>query len=109
MMARALVLLIRLYQLTLSRLLYALFGPVCRFTPSCSAYALACVQSHGALRGSLLSIKRVGKCHPFHPGGYDPPPPRNPPAAEPTAPNTAESVAADSARAATSVSHDVSS
>ena len=76
MLARLLVLLIRLYQLTLSRLILAIFGPVCRFEPSCSRYALECIRIHGALRGSLLSLKRLSKCHPFHPGGYDPPPPR---------------------------------
>jgi hypothetical protein len=61
---------LRVYQRTLSRLL----GPVCRFEPSCSRYAVACLESHGFVRGSLLSIGRVCKCHPFHPGGYDPPP-----------------------------------
>jgi putative membrane protein insertion efficiency factor len=84
MLARLLVLLIRLYQLTLSRLILAIFGPVCRFEPSCSRYALECIRVHGALRGSLLSLKRLSKCHPFHPGGYDPPPPRlSPPATRP--------------------------
>ncbi len=66
--------LIRAYQLTLSKLLLAVFGPVCRFEPSCSRYAAACIQGHGVLRGSLLSVKRLCRCHPFHPGGYDPPP-----------------------------------
>jgi uncharacterized protein len=70
-MATLLIWLIRLYQRTISRLL----GPRCRFEPSCSRYAAACLESHGALRGGLLSILRVCKCHPFHPGGYDPPPP----------------------------------
>jgi putative membrane protein insertion efficiency factor len=73
MIARLLVLLIRLYQRLLSPVLH-LFGPACRFEPSCSRYAIACVEAHGALRGSLLSIVRLCKCHPFHPGGYDPPP-----------------------------------
>ncbi len=68
--------LIRVYQLTLSRVLLVIFGPVCRFQPSCSAYAAACIADHGVLRGSLLSVKRLCRCHPFHPGGYDPPPPR---------------------------------
>src|SRR6185436_12468939 len=67
--------LIRVYQLTLSKLLRAAFGNVCRFEPSCSRYAAACIAGHGAIRGSLLSVKRLSKCHPFHPGGYDPPPP----------------------------------
>ncbi len=84
MVARLLVWLIRLYQLTLSKLILAIFGPVCRFEPSCSRYAVACIRDHGALRGSLLSLKRLSKCHPFHPGGYDPPPPRlRPPATRP--------------------------
>ncbi|APR79572.1 Hypothetical protein A7982_04919 [Minicystis rosea] len=75
MVTRLLIALIRVYQLTLSRLILAAFGPVCRFEPSCSRYAAACLEGHGALRGSLLSLKRLCKCHPFHPGGYDPPPP----------------------------------
>jgi hypothetical protein len=78
MLTRLLIALIRVYQLTLSRLILAAFGPVCRFEPSCSRYAVACLQGHGALRGSLLSVKRLCKCHPFHPGGYDPPPPPRP-------------------------------
>jgi putative membrane protein insertion efficiency factor len=72
--ARVLALLVRLYQLTLSPLLRALFGPVCRFEPSCSAYAIECLRLHGTLRGGLLSLRRLSKCHPFHPGGFDPPP-----------------------------------
>ena len=68
--AQFLIFLIRIYQLTLSRLL----GPVCRFHPSCSRYAAECLRIHGAARGSWLSVKRIAKCHPFHPGGYDPPP-----------------------------------
>ncbi|MBW2456808.1 MAG: membrane protein insertion efficiency factor YidD [Deltaproteobacteria bacterium] len=88
MMARLLMLLIRFYQLTLSKLIVAVFGPVCRFTPSCSAYAFECLRHHGALRGSLLSVKRLSKCHPFHPGGYDPPPPASPiPGEQPPAPD----------------------
>ncbi len=75
MLTTILIALIRVYQATLSRLLLAAFGPVCRFEPSCSRYAVACLESHGALRGTLLSVKRLCKCHPFHPGGYDPPPP----------------------------------
>jgi putative membrane protein insertion efficiency factor len=61
---------IRWYQRWVSPLL----GPVCRFEPSCSRYAAAVIGSHGALRGSLLSALRLCKCHPLHPGGYDPPP-----------------------------------
>jgi putative membrane protein insertion efficiency factor len=69
--ARALLLLVRGYQIVLSPLL----GGRCRFEPSCSRYALACIETHGAWRGGLLSLLRLCKCHPFHPGGFDPPPP----------------------------------
>ncbi|MEM8608127.1 MAG: membrane protein insertion efficiency factor YidD [Myxococcota bacterium] len=65
---------IRLYQLTLSRLI----GSACRFEPSCSRYTATCIERFGAIRGSWLGIKRIAKCHPFHPGGYDPPPPQDP-------------------------------
>lgn len=71
MAARLLILLVRGYQL----LLRPLLGGQCRFEPSCSRYALACLEGHGAVRGGLLSMRRVCKCHPFHSGGYDPPPP----------------------------------
>ena len=71
MIVRLLIALIRLYQRRLSPLL----APACRFEPSCSRYAVACLEAHGALRGSLLSAARVCKCHPFHRGGIDPPPP----------------------------------
>jgi uncharacterized protein len=73
MLARLLIAIVRLYQRLLSPVLNA-FGPVCRFEPSCSRYAVACLEQHGAARGSLLSLVRLCKCHPFHPGGYDPPP-----------------------------------
>jgi uncharacterized protein len=65
-----LIILIHLYRHTLS----ALLGPCCRFTPSCSSYALLSIQRFGITEGSLLSFKRLIKCHPFHPGGYDPVP-----------------------------------
>ena len=81
MLARLFIVLVRLYQRLLSPVLNA-FGPLCRFEPSCSHYAVACLEQHGALRGSLLSIGRLCKCHPFHPGGFDPPPrPRQKPVA----------------------------
>jgi len=70
MIARILIFVIACYQRTFSRL----FGRTCRFEPSCSRYAVTCLENHGALRGGLLSIVRLCKCHPFHPGGYDPPP-----------------------------------
>lgn len=68
--ARLFIALIKLYQLTLSPLI----GRSCRFEPSCSRYTSACIAEHGALRGSWLGLLRIGRCHPFHPGGYDPPP-----------------------------------
>jgi putative membrane protein insertion efficiency factor len=47
-------------------------GPACRFHPSCSSYALDAVENHGAARGVFLAVKRLLRCHPFNPGGYDP-------------------------------------
>jgi uncharacterized protein len=73
--ARVLIALVRVYQLLLSPLFAAMPGAGCRFEPSCSRYAVSCLTSHGAVRGSLLSVKRLCKCSPFHPGGFDPPPP----------------------------------
>lgn len=62
--------LIRFYQRRLS----PLTGPTCRFHPTCSQYTLEAVEKHGAARGSWLGLKRLLRCHPFHPGGYDPVP-----------------------------------
>jgi putative membrane protein insertion efficiency factor len=62
--------LIRLYQWTLSPLL----GPKCRFYPSCSHYALEAVQRFGILHGGWLTLRRLSRCHPWHPGGIDPVP-----------------------------------
>lgn len=61
-------------------------GHHCRFQPSCSHYALEALTEHGALRGSWLSARRVLRCNPWHPGGYDPVPPQVPPPATPAAP-----------------------
>ncbi len=69
-MRHLLALLIRLYQWTLSPLL----GPTCRFHPTCSRYALEALERYGALKGSWLTLRRLGRCHPWHPGGYDPVP-----------------------------------
>jgi hypothetical protein len=65
--ARVLCAPIRAYQLLLSPLL----PPSCRFEPSCSAYAIEAIERHGPLRGVWLAARRIGRCHPFHPGGYD--------------------------------------
>jgi putative membrane protein insertion efficiency factor len=61
--------LVRVYQWTLSPII----GRQCRFTPTCSNYFIEAVRKYGALRGSLRGIWRICRCHPFHPGGYDPP------------------------------------
>ena len=53
-----------------------LYGQVCRYYPSCSAYALEAVETHGAIRGSWLAVRRLGRCHPWAPGGVDHVPPR---------------------------------
>jgi putative membrane protein insertion efficiency factor len=68
-----LILAIRLYQLTLSPLLLAAFGPACRFEPSCSRYMIAALRKYGLLKGLARGIVRFSHCHPWHPGGEDPP------------------------------------
>lgn len=60
---------VRLYQLLLSPVL----GRQCRFQPTCSQYFILAVKKYGAVRGAYRGVLRIGRCHPFHPGGYDPP------------------------------------
>jgi len=62
--------LIRVYQRAISPML----PPACRFVPTCSAYASEAIEKHGVIRGGYLATRRVLRCHPFHPGGYDPVP-----------------------------------
>ena len=69
-MARLLVLLVRLYQ----RFIGPGLPKACRFHPSCSSYAVEALTRHGAGRGGWLTVRRLGRCHPFHPGGVDPVP-----------------------------------
>lgn len=53
------------------RIISPMLPGACRFYPTCSVYAIEAVEKYGALRGSWLAVKRIGKCHPFHPGGVD--------------------------------------
>jgi putative membrane protein insertion efficiency factor len=66
-MKRLLLALIRLYQLCLSPFV----GGQCRFYPTCSTYAAEAIDTHGTLRGGWLAVRRLLRCHPFHPGGVD--------------------------------------
>ncbi|MBK7091235.1 MAG: membrane protein insertion efficiency factor YidD [bacterium] len=68
LLAQIVAVLVRVYQIVLSPLL----PKVCRFYPSCSAYSLEALERYGFLKGTMLSFKRIGRCHPLHPGGYDP-------------------------------------
>ncbi|MBR7553158.1 membrane protein insertion efficiency factor YidD [Allobacillus sp. GCM10007491] len=69
-MKHLLISLVKLYRKWISPLL----GPSCRFQPTCSEFSLTAIQRFGAFKGLYLSIKRILKCHPFHPGGFDPVP-----------------------------------
>lgn len=68
--ARALAFLVVVYQWTIRPLI----GPNCRFTPSCSDYAITALRTHGAVRGGYLGARRILRCNPWHPGGHDPVP-----------------------------------
>ncbi len=69
-----LVAVLRFYKRFISPPLHALTGPTCRFTPSCSEYALEAIQKHGALRGVSLGARRLCRCHPWGGSGPDPVP-----------------------------------
>lgn len=69
-MSKLLLLLIKAYRYAISPLL----GPSCRFFPTCSEYAAQAIEKYGAGRGGWLALKRIARCHPWHPGGYDPVP-----------------------------------
>ena len=66
-MTSVFIALIKAYQLALS----PFFGQQCRFTPSCSHYAIMALQTHGVLKGMWLTVKRLSRCHPWHTGGHD--------------------------------------
>ncbi len=72
-MKHVLVLLLKGYRLVIS----PLYGDVCRYYPTCSAYALEAVQTHGSVRGSWLAVRRLARCHPWSAGGLDPVPVRH--------------------------------
>ena len=83
-MRRVLIGIIRAYQLVLSPLM----GRQCRFEPTCSCYAIEAIKRHGSVRGGWMGVKRICRCHPFSPGGYDPVPE---PDESKTAPESTES------------------
>lgn len=62
------ILIIKIYRLFIS----PLKPPTCRFVPTCSEYALQAIEKHGIIRGGYMAVRRILRCHPFHPGGYDP-------------------------------------
>ncbi len=70
MLKRVALWLIRFYQRAIS----PLFPPSCRFTPTCSQYTYEAIEKYGLVKGGWLGVKRISRCHPFNPGGYDPVP-----------------------------------
>lgn len=86
-MKQLLILLLRGYRFAIS----PLYGQVCRYHPTCSAYALEAVTLHGSVRGSWLAVRRVARCHPWAAGGYDPVPPRSSAAPTPSPPSAPDS------------------
>jgi uncharacterized protein len=97
--AATVVLLLRVWQLVVS----PLYGPTCRFYPSCSTYALEAVDRHGIVRGGWLAIKRLGRCHPWNPGGVDLVPPKA--GAMPAAPASTQDQVPTNVPAATVADH----
>lgn len=69
-MKRLALLLIRLYQ----RFISPGLPPACRFYPTCSEYGYEAIERYGIIKGGILTLRRIARCHPFHPGGYDPVP-----------------------------------
>ena len=67
-MKKIAIMLIRLYQMTISQVT----SPSCRFVPSCSQYGLEAIERYGLVKGGWMTAKRIARCHPFNPGGYDP-------------------------------------
>ncbi len=70
--ARLLIAMLRFYK----RFVSPMLGPRCRFVPSCSEYAMQAIERHGPWRGGWMAVRRIGRCHPLHPGGHDPVPER---------------------------------
>lgn len=67
-MKKLFIVLIKIYRLFIS----PLKPPSCRFIPTCSEYAILAIEKYGVVRGGIMAVKRILRCHPFHPGGYDP-------------------------------------
>ena len=68
LLAKLFIYMVRIYQKYIS----PMRGPTCRFYPTCSQYSIEAYKKYGAIKGTYLTIRRILKCHPFHPGGYDP-------------------------------------